>query len=349
MAELRGLVEALRAKGFVIPDEVRDCHGLLIAVKCNARRFTGQPFHFGARSLSTYDDSQHPRGQPDNAGQFAKKGEGGAKTAAEAKPAPDRPTKGGAIPTGDELAKGTHVRDLKPGGTVRHVELAGKGYVVKQSPSTAESGPIEALSSDLARIAGVPMPGARMTAAGGRPALVQELVSGKALDKIKEGSREAARAALAKVPKQEIDKSVLLDYLLGSSDVHDGNYMITDDDHLVPIDKEFVLGRGNLTGQRFEPPHLLSTARADGAGMLHSFDAATVREMGGAGERVAAELDRRGMKKQARQVRDRVVVLNKLATEPAPTAKRLYELGAGGVTPPGLGLLGKLKWHLTKG
>ena len=253
-----------------------------------------------------------------------------------------------SFPTDAELA-GAPAKDLKPGGQVRAVAVGDRRFVVKQAGNTATSGPAESLASDLARVAGVNMPRAAMTTVGGRPALVQEFAEGRTLDSLKKESPEAARGALAKVPKAQIDRSVLFDYLMGNSDVHDGNYMVSEAGDLTPIDKEMVLGRGNLTGQRFEPPHLLSLTRPDGAGMLHAFDPTTVAAMAEAGNTMSAELERRGMKREARQVRDRAVVLTKLAAQPQPTAGALYHLGSQGVTPPGLGPLKKVLWHLTKG
>lgn len=419
---LAALVEALRAKRFFIPAEVRDLGGLLIAIKCDRRYRRGS-----ARSLSvtlnpdgswrsddppaalTRPASGTPAAggadwQPHVATRGANKGrqvgwenpatgevryqrekpgaadgadgaaggaapklattstppaaaasKGNSGAGAPAKtpaPAPASPPKSSTephpFPSGEELATapGEH---LKAGGAVRTAEVGGKKYVVKQTSNTADSGKIEALSSDLARVAGVNMPPAQMTTINGRPALVQGFADGRTIESLKKESPAAARAALAKVPKEQVDRNVMFDYLMGHTDVHDGNYLVSDDGRLTAIDKEMVLGRGNLTGQKFEPPHLLALAHPDGHGMLYRFDLKTVGAMADAGGKMATELERRGMKKEARQVSDRAVVLRKLAARPNVTAGDLHKLGVEGVTPPNLGLLGKLKWHFSRG
>jgi hypothetical protein len=319
--------------GIRTPDTLAACVAVAVTNRANGRRNRNR--RYVRLSQGVWDEAKHPRGQPQNAGEFAPKGAGGAGPAH-------------AFPSGEELAAGRST-DLKAGGQVRRVEVGGKPHLVKQAPRTAETGKFEVLSSELAHIAGVNMPPAALTTIRGKPALVQGWVGGDTVAKIKKASPAGARAALATVPKEEIDRNVLFDYLMGHSDVHDGNYMVSDDGHLVAIDKEMVLGRGNLRGQRFEPPHLLSLTRPDGAGMLHPFDRATVGHMASAGDKMAAALDAKGMKREARQVRDRAVVLKKLAAGPNTTAGDLYNLGSRGVTPPNLGLVGKIKWHLTKG
>ena len=252
-----------------------------------------------------------------------------------------------AFPADHELAGGPS-RELKPGGQVRAVTVGDREYIVKQSPSVRESGPVEEIVAGLARSAGVRVPAARMTTVGGRPALVQEHAAGQDLGKLHKRSPEAARALVAKIPRAEIDRHVLFEYLVGNTDVHLGNYLVTPEGRLTAIDKELVLGRGNLKGQKFEPPALLSLTRPDGAGMLHTFDPATVATMAAAGERMAQALAARGMKREARQVADRVVVLKKLAGGTNTTAGELHRLGAKGVAPPDLGLLGRGLWHLTR-
>lgn len=271
----------------------------------------------------------------------------GNQPSATAPAAPKQQAAPHAFPSGADLASAPS-KDLKPGGQVKAVTVGGSRYVVKQADNTAQTGPIEALAADLARVAGVNMPPATMTTVSGRPALVQAFAEGRTLESLKKESPEAARAALAKVPKERIDKNVLFDYLAGNTDVHDGNYMVSDKGELTAIDKEMILGRGNLKGQRFEPPHLLHTLDPKNA-MGHQFDPKTVAQMADAGDKMAAHLDAKGMKAEARQVRDRTAVLRKLAENPKPTAGSLQQLGSQGVTPPNLGILGKIKWHLTKG
>lgn len=279
--------------------------------------------------LKAWDESKHKRDH----GKFSSTGGSGAGDDSEP------PAK---FPSAGELASAPG-KDLKAGGLVRRVSVGGRDYVVKRSANK-----MEAVASDLAKIAGVRVPKSQLIedGAGGR-VLVQELAEGRALDKFDHHTE--TRAALSKVEPKEIDKHVLFDYLLGNTDVHRGNYIVTDDGQLSAIDKEMILGRGNLKGQRFEPPALLDLAGREKEGMLREFDAGTIKAMAAAGHKMAEHLEANNMRAEARQVRDRAHVLDKLAEQPKPTANALYKLGADGVTPPHLGLLGRVKWHLTKG
>ena len=207
--ELHTLADALRRRGLRIPPEVRNVRDLLIAVQCNGPVPRGR----SSRLLSTFDATEHPRGQPDNAGQFVKGGSGTSTTSTTSTTASSKPattsvttaakpaaTTPHSFPTGDTLATapGKH---LKGGGEVRTAEVGGTTYIVKQAPRTDRTGPIEVLTAGLAQVAGVPMPAAQMTTINGRPAVVQTFVAGTA----------AGRASLSARLEMYV-RSMVMDY-----------------------------------------------------------------------------------------------------------------------------------------
>jgi hypothetical protein len=301
-------------------------------VSVGGKEYRGGEFIPGdVMDRATDDEKAKVAGQDDPKGDAKGNTKGGAR---------------GALPDGDVLA-GAPSKNLKASGDVRAVEHNGQKYVVKQAYNTGESGPVEELAAALAQTAGARAPKAKMTTLGGKPALVQEMADGRPLADIADESPESARAALAKVPRTELDRHVLFDYLLGNSDGHNGNFLVGDGT-MTSIDKEMILDRG-VQGQKFQPPHFVSLASADGGYSGYKFDPKSLPEMAAAGERMAKDLEQRGMKKAARQVRDRAVVLSKLAEQPGATVADLYKLAAKGVTPPNLGFFGKIGWALSKG
>jgi hypothetical protein len=138
------------------------------------------------------------------------------------------------------------------------------------------------------------------------------------------------RAALAKVPRQEIDRHTLFDYLIGASDSNNGNFMIKGDGGLVAIDKEQSLNHGKIGNKaEFRVPFMLSDLVEKGASpSAYQFDSAAVSHMADAGQKMAAHLDATGRSKDAEGVRRRAEVLHQLAHGSAPvTAGSIDEAG----------------------
>lgn len=271
-------------------------------------------------------------------GQFRKE-----KPTSEEAPA-DRPDR---FPHASELESGT-VENLKESGIVRKVTTPSGEYVVKDANDSAAS-KFEVLASVLARHGAVNLPAAKLDTVSGKPSIVQEFVQGDTVRKLGKSDPEELKRRFKEVPRADVDRAVLFDYLLGNTDVHNGNYMLTPGNRLYSIDKEMILGRGNLRSQRYEPHAFLSNLTPDGSSLTYQFDRESVKGMAEAGRRMAAELLSAGLRPEAKQLADRVVVLEEMARRGSFDTGTLYRLGAKGVAPPDLGLFGKIAWHLTKG
>jgi tRNA A-37 threonylcarbamoyl transferase component Bud32 len=211
-----------------------------------------------------------------------------------------------AMPTGDELATG-EVKPIKPG--VDKVTLGGKAYALKTrlQPDRVRS---EQTVSELASLAGVNVPKSISTSARGAPATATEWVEGRTLAGMTSDER---KEFMARVPKADIDRQVLFDYLLGHGDVHNGNFIAGSDGHLHGIDKELWGHQGGWgSGTKLEIPHYLADA-TNGYDTLHTLDRSEVERMVSAGVEMANHLESSGDKKNAVGVRNRVAVLKEFA------------------------------------
>lgn len=264
--------------------------------------------------LSQWSEADHPRGQPENAGEFASK------------------------PNADHIEKSPHRKQIKPG--VEKVQTPdGNHFAVKGRGGIPQGPETEAKVSELAEQAGVNMPRSHLMAVKGQHSVVTPWVEGTPLDKF---SPEQRQQLLKGLPKEEIDKQVLFDYLVAHGDVHNGNYILSPDGKkLYGIDKEMSLQVGGMgENTHWKIPNLLSDVAPQGAELMHDFDPATVKRMVAAGHQMATHLELKGDKEGAKTVRKRTAVLQSLAGNEKVTAGDLWKAGKRGA--PSTGFLSRL-------
>jgi hypothetical protein len=220
-----------------------------------------------------------------------------------------------AIPTNEQLGKVKLQVDKSFGLPVATID--GKPYVVKMQGE--HDGKTEALVSNLATIAGVNMPAVAVREIRGMKVVVSSKVEGKRpYDIVDEKGSNGLQATMAKVPKEEIDRYALFDYVVGYTDGHSKNYLITPDNHLVGIDKELALnGKGGMgTSTAFEAPYHLDFAPgADGSyGSREkvNLSRAEVARAAIAAEAIATHLSKLGRRGAANGVRLRGKVLRSM-------------------------------------
>ena len=263
--------------------------------------------------------------------------QGGPSTAAAA--STSKP--GDRLPADHELATAAKT-SLGGSGGVHKVSVRGRDYVMKEGRSARRYGN-EVATSNLAAIAGVNMPRTHLATVRGLPVSVADFIpGGRTIDQIGRGMKDSAAmtAALAKVPKPDVDRAVLFDYLIGHTDAHNGNFMIDGNNRLHVIDRELTFDP--RFGQSFRKPYFLDHL----GGVGYRFDPATVRDMATAGRRMADHLKRSGDSKRAGVVEERLRVLESLARESAPTVGTLVALGNKGVAPHGAGFIRRAIWGL---
>ena len=265
----------------------------------------------------------------DDTKRWVRKDDGGG-SGGEKSGSPSQNT-GATLPTAKavEAAPKTAV---KP-GFVDRVEVDGKSFAVKYSNQGNQSADKEVAVAELAAIAGVRVPAVQKTTVGGREALVMEWMSGGSLDQIPEAERQER---MKQVPKADIDRVALFDYLIGSSDGHDGNYMLTDDNQLVVIDREYSLGHQVSQSQTYIAGAPLKYVAPDGYEPFHKFDKASLDEAAANGRKMAAHLESQGRPKEARGIMKRVAVIERLAQNPdKATSMQLGKEANVGARPPG--------------
>lgn len=256
-------------------------------------------------------------------------------TPAQAKPAAK------AFATPQDIEAGQK-KQIKPG--VDKVTTAdGKSYAVKQRETAEAGGNAEKQVSDMARVAGVNVPRTEKQTVGSKPAVVTEWAEGGDL---KSMTPEARKKFLSQVPKEQVDKHVMFDYLIGHGDTHNGNFIAgagaDGKPALVGIDKElWGHNGGHGKGTKFDIPQFVADLTG-GYDTMHKFDRKHVDEMIAAGEKMATAP---GISpKDAQGIRNRVAVLKKFAEKPDDqlTTGELWSAGHRGVPSAG-GFLGKFK------
>ena len=295
--------------------------------------------------VENYDPSQPRDPGGEGGGQWVKGGAAGGDDGKGGKSSNTGSGKGGdGVPPSDKLsAAKKNGKDLGGQGGVTKVTVDGKDFVVKQRKGIEKEGKVEEDVAELAAIAGVSVPKSQMTTVDGQPALVTDYVKGKSIAQHRmenPTSGDAVPNLVKSVPKEQVDKAVLFDYLVGHTDKHDGNFMVDDKGNMTLIDRAMSFEPG--TRQRFFQPDFLKHLGGD----AHQFDKKTVTEMVASGEKMVKHLRDKGRVKEARVVQNRLNALKKLAEEPNPTAGRLSSIGSQGVPPPDAGFVGKLMWQL---
>lgn len=221
---------------------------------------------------------------------------------------------GGSSPNTDQLARANDLERLHPGVTVRKDD-AGKEWVVKGRVGRGKQASNEATASELGGIAGVDVVRVHHVKLDGQDASVSERVKGTPLVKMDEAGR---RAALASVPRADLDKHALLDYVIGSHDPNDGNYFVKDG-KMVALDKEMSLGQGLGNRSHFQVPFMLGYATPKGTpASSYEFSSDSIKGMAELGAKVAEHLRKKGKTRDAEGVERRTAVLSELAKSGRP-------------------------------
>lgn len=124
-------------------------------------------------------------------------------------------------------------------GKKAHVHVATQGdrkYVVKQSRGNDADLDNEVMISKMAKAAGVNVPEAQLTEAGGKRAVATDMVPGETLHS----------ADFKSIPKDQVERQLAFDLLTGARDRHEGQYLF-DGKTLSAIDNELTFtpsGRG---------------------------------------------------------------------------------------------------------
>ncbi len=279
---------------------------------------TGRPGWKSAGGLVRYtdprtDEPAGPQTDPTPAGQPP------ARTAA-------RPSR----PSDEELATGPR-KSIKPG--VDRVTAGGRDYAVKARTGDALGPVAEAMASAFAAELGVSVPVSELRAVGGTPAVVTPWVAGTPLADIPKADRAAALAA---VPKAEIDKQMLFDYLVHHTDVHEGNFIVGDG-AFYGIDKEFSFG--NMGGKRasvgttFKPPRHLGDLTPHPDPDTYTLDPVVMKDLAEKALAAAATLP----PAEAKVVRRRAEILAAVAAGGDTSVRRLKQVAAQGHPNPVVG------------
>ena len=154
---------------------------------------------------------------------------------------PHAPARNQQPPSGAELENAKLGKTLHPNVQIRHT--ASGDWVVKGRNGKRAAVENEAVASALAQDIGLNVPQVHHIKMYGQDQAVVQVVHGTDLSKM---TPEHRKAALAKVPKPDIDKHALFDFLLGSADPNLGNYMIGKGGELIALDKEQSLRLGSI-------------------------------------------------------------------------------------------------------
>ena len=206
------------------------------------------------------------------------------------------------------------------------VKVDGKEYMVKTAEEKTR-GDREALAAELGRSIGLNIAEVTMVPFGGREVAATEWHDGaKSVSDLIAVSEAKATEAISQIPRQELERQALFDYVVGNSDSNDGNNLI-DNGKLLTIDKEFGLtsDRGaDATAKHLPQPLRLLTP--DKTIKSFAFSRAAVDSMIKDGENIAKTLEQKG-DKAAGGVRDRLSVLRDFAASDNLTAGNLELLG----------------------
>jgi hypothetical protein len=110
----------------------------------------------------------------------------------------------------------------------------GASWVIKGRANKRAAVQTEVAASSLAPLAGVNVPRVHHITIRGQDHAAVPHVAGTDLTTM---SPDARRAALSAVPKPDLDRHALFDYLIGSADPNNGNYLVAPGNKFVAIDK----------------------------------------------------------------------------------------------------------------
>lgn len=233
----------------------------------------------------------------------------------------------GKTPNAAQLEKANEGKRLHPNVSVKK-DADGNEWVVKGRAGKGAGVQNEATAAALAKTAGVDVVQVHPQKHNGQDVAVSERVAGTALSAMSPADR---RAAMAKVPKAEVDRQALFDYAIGSTDPNMGNYIIRPNGSMVAIDKEQSLGygTGKPANSSYHPPAFLEASVQQGKAAVHyEFDRRNLTDMASAANRMADDLAAQGKKKEADGVRRRAEVMTRVAAgTAAPTAAELDRVG----------------------
>ncbi len=220
-------------------------------------------------------------------------------------------------PTTEELASARLGRTLHSNVQVRHAPSG--DWVVKGRNGKLPAVQNEATASGLARAIGLDVPQVHHVKLHGQDQAVVRHTAGTDLSSLTEPQR---REALAKVPRAQIDKHALFDYLIGSSDPNNGNYLVTPEGKLTAIDKEQSLSHGQTkNGTHYRIPFFLADAGKPGASAGdYEFSPESLAHMVDAGDHMADLLRKQGKPRDAMGVQRRTAVLKNLAESGQPVS-----------------------------
>jgi hypothetical protein len=227
---------------------------------------------------------------------------------------------------------------LHSGVTLRK-DQNGNRFVVKDRAGKGSALAVEAQATALARhVPGITVPTVRHVKLNGTDHGVTDHVDATDLTRM---SHEDRAEALQKIPAEQIRKHAMFDYLLGSSDTNNGNYMVhnkTGD--LVAIDKEKSLSAGHGDARKFHHPFLLKDVAPGGDATKYNLGKDEAMKMAQAGQQMADDLVARGKKSDAVGVRRRAQTLAEFAHGTDHTVGELERLSHehDKVDPPRSGL-----------
>jgi hypothetical protein len=260
-----------------------------------------------------WSETDHPRADD---GKFGSGGGSGGS---------DKPSEP-SLPTDHDL-EGAKVEPLKVGGALHgagglsKVTVNGEPFFFKQS--TASESAREAATANLAAMAGVNVPAARVATVGGKAGVLSEWSEGQSADKDKAGFLSAVKA-----DPEQATKLAMFNFLVGAEDRHSGNYLVHEGkissiDHSdsiqpnrSPADAAELMGQDDL---------LAAMEKAQGGGDIR-FDPKAVKEVASKSKEMADHLRSIGMDAAAKSLEARGQVLSQLASSVSPTEGKLREL-----------------------
>jgi hypothetical protein len=240
---------------------------------------------------------------------------------------------GAAAPHGDTAPDPKHLEKQNEKSKLHanvstKTDAGGNTWVVKGRAGKGAAVANEATASKLAKIAGVDVPPVHPQKHNGQDVAVIPHREGTPLSAMSPADR---RAAVAKVPKADLDRNALFDYAIGNGDPNTGNYLITKGGKMVAIDKEQSLTTGTGKGNKsdYHPPGFLESAVQQGKAPVHyEFDRRNMTDMASKAHQMADDLEKQGKKKEAEGVRRRAEVMTRVAAGAnPPTAGELDRVG----------------------
>lgn len=246
-------------------------------------------------------------------------------------------------PTTEELQAAKLGAHLHSNVQIRHTPTG--DWVVKGRNGKRAAVENEAVASSLARAAGLNVPQVHHAKLYNQDQAVVKKIDATPFTKMNEQQR---RDALAKVPHSDLEQHALFDYLIGSSDPNNGNYLIGKDGELIAIDKEQSLRHGEIKDKAiYRVPFFLADAVPQGkAAGDFAFTPDALAQAIKTGESTAAKLKQSGRATDARGVERRTQVLRDLAKSgKSVSASQVNDAGHAydKSQPPSSGILGKLK------